>query len=367
MTDRVAAGDAPPTGPPRPLTTQTVVADHARYNRTAYRLAPTLLRSRSVSGRAILAHVASEGTVSVEELETLAHREDRERIVQALEPRSAGAYARVLAHQPGTGGEHAAAADLLGALVTAYGPDALVRRDLNLYGQLLAVLRRHDELDRLLQAGRDRADGTGMTRDVEAALVADLANPFLGHGAGGPDFLERFNAAIDPSATTGPVVLRPDGQTPFDRLAAATVDDVTGPLITVVTSAYNPDHALLGAARSLISQTWTNWEMLVVDDASTDPAARALLRDVERIDPRVRVIRKAVNGGTYRARNTALMQARGAFMTFLDSDDWAHPRRLEEGVRPMLEHPRIMATRSHGVRVTESLELTRPGYRTFFS
>lgn len=363
----MTTGGAPAPDHPRPLRTETVVADHARYNRTAYRLAPTLLRSRSVSGRAILAHVASGGLVSAEEMETLAHREDRDRIVRALEPRSAGAYARVLAHQPGTGGEDAAAADLLGALVTAYGPESVVRRDLNLYGQLLAVLRRDKELERLLESGQGRPDGTGMTRDVEAALMADLANPFLGRDADESSFLEQFNAAIDPGATTAPVTLRPDAGTPFDRLAATRFDPVAGPLITVVTSAYNPDHALLGAARSLISQTWTNWEMLVVDDASTEPSARALLRDVERLDPRIRVVRKTVNGGTYRARNTALMQARGAFMTFLDSDDWAHPQRLEEGVRPMLERPRTMATRSHGVRVTESLELTRPGYRTFFS
>src|SRR5699024_8905370 len=109
------------------------------------------------------------------------------------------------------------------------------------------------------------------------------------------------------------------------------------------------------------------WEMLIVDDASVEPGAREILRAAETLDPRIRVIRKAVNGGTYRARNTSLLQARGAFMTFLDSDDWAHPQRLEEGVRPMLADPGLPATRSFGARVTESLELTRPGYATHFS
>nr|WP_281497555.1 glycosyltransferase [Ornithinimicrobium sp. F0845] len=126
-------------------------------------------------------------------------------------------------------------------------------------------------------------------------------------------------------------------------------------------SAFRPGPALLTALRSLVEQTWDNLEILVVDDAS-GPEYAAVLDRAEALDPRIRVIRKAVNGGTYRARNTAMRQASGDFLTVLDSDDWLHPQAIEVGVRWMLERPGVMATICQGVRVSEDLELNRPGY-----
>lgn len=361
-------GDAAtPVRTGRALTTANVVADHAGYNRGTARLAPTLLRSRAVSGREILAHVVSGGRLTAGELDMLAEREDRDGLIRTLDPRTVGTYARVLAHQLGPAGQEGAALEIFRSLVTVHGWEALGPVNLRLYAQLLGKFRRRDELLELLAITAEAAEPeVGLRRDIAAALRADLHNPFLYPADGETRFLELFNTAIDPEAEPA-VTLRATGLTPFDRLAPADLRRRTdGPLITVVTSAYNPDHALLGAARSLVGQTWTSWEMLIVDDASTEPASLAVLREAEALDPRIRVIRKAVNGGTYRARNTALMQARGAFMTFLDSDDWAHPERLEAGVLPMLEDPRLMATRSYGARVTEDLELTRPGYGTRF-
>ena len=359
-TEAGAGHRAPPEV--RPLTTANVVADHAALVGRPNHWVRTLLRTQSVKAREILAHVASKGTLDAAALETLPSHPDREALLAGLNPATAATYARVLAHQPGGPQARAAATDLLALLLDGDGRRKVADADVALYAQLLAEQRRRDELVAFL--GRTELVSR-VPEDVLASLRADLANPFFGPGADAEDFVGAFNAVVAPE---GPhvVALRDSGVTPFDRLVSTATETHRGPLITVVTSAYNPDHALLLAARSMVDQTWQDWEMLVVDDASTDPAARATLAEVEALDPRIRVIRKAVNGGTYRARNTAMRQARGSFVTFLDSDDWAHPHRLVTGVTPMLEHPGVLATHTYGTRVTEDLELNRPGYGPHF-
>lgn len=349
----------------RLLTTAGVVADHAQLVGRRQHWVKTLLRTQSASGREILAHIASGGSLDAEGLEALPDRGDAYSISSNLNIEAAGNYARVLAHQTGAPGNEAAALKLLTFLL-AVSPTRVADADRALYAQLLVKHRRWVDLRLFLE---DQNLIAGIPQDVVDALLADMENPFLDAGVAKDEagFLMRLNRVFDPQ---GPslVGLRESGTTPFDRLRSHAIGGTEhGPLITVITSAYNPDHALLGAARSVIDQTWANWEMLIVDDASDAPSASTFLSAVEQLDPRIRVIRKAVNGGTYRARNTAMRQARGAFVTFLDSDDWAHPFRLARGVEPMLEQAGILATRTFGTRVTEDLELTRPGYGSHFS
>lgn len=346
----------------RPVTTEHVIADHAALVGRPDHWVRTLLRTQSVTGREILARVASRGALDAAALEALPSDPDREAVLERLNPATAGAYARVLAHQPGNPEAVTAAVALLALLLDSDGRRRVAATDVALYAQLLVLQRRWAELRTFL----DRGDlAARVPDDIRAALLADLANPFLGSGHDSLGFLGAFNEVIAPGGDHV-VTLADSGVTAFDRLTSVPSGTHRGPLVTVVTSAYNPDHALLLAARSMVDQTWQDWEMLIVDDASTEPASQAVLAQAERLDPRIRVIRKAVNGGTYRARNTAMRQARGEFVTFLDSDDWAHPHRLATGIGPMLEHAGVVATHTYGTRVTEDLELTRPGYAPHF-
>ncbi|MGC0250365.1 glycosyltransferase [Pseudactinotalea sp. Z1748] len=280
-----------------------------------------------------------------------------------LNPRVAGLYARVLAHQ--TPQKEKSAIELLAFLRGLKHGPRLADRDVTLYAQLLAKHRRWHELERQLSRGGLQSR---IPKDILASLRSDLANPFLYSPKveSAPGFLELFNEAVDFSSRRRVISLRDSHGMPFDRLHGLVPTREHGPLVSVVTSCFNPDQGLLVAARSLQEQTWENWEMLVVDDGSTEPESRALLIEVERLDNRIRVIRKAVNGGTYRARNTAMRLLRGDFVTFLDSDDWAHPDRLTAGVLPMLQHRAIPATLGPGLRVSEELELNRPGYSPHF-
>jgi GT2 family glycosyltransferase len=97
------------------------------------------------------------------------------------------------------------------------------------------------------------------------------------------------------------------------------------PAVSVVLPAYNRAGAIRGAIESVLRQTWTDFELLVVDDASTDgtPAAVAEIRD-----PRLRLIANPRNLGAAAARNAGIREARGAFVAFQDSDDEWLPLKL---------------------------------------
>lgn len=97
------------------------------------------------------------------------------------------------------------------------------------------------------------------------------------------------------------------------------------PLVSVIMAAWNREAVIGDAVRSVLEQTWTQWELLVCDDGSADgTAARAEAAG----DPRVRVLRLP-HGGAARARNAGLAEARGEHIAYLDTDNLWHPAYLE--------------------------------------
>ena len=98
------------------------------------------------------------------------------------------------------------------------------------------------------------------------------------------------------------------------------------PLISVIMPMYNTEAYVAGAVRSVQAQTYANWELLIVDDGSTDGSG-ALCDRLSAADRRIRVFHRE-NGGVSRARNFALSQARGEYICFLDSDDAYEPDYL---------------------------------------
>jgi len=100
------------------------------------------------------------------------------------------------------------------------------------------------------------------------------------------------------------------------------------PRVSVIMANFNGVRYLGGAIRSLMNQTMSCWELLVVDDASTDGSV-TLARDVANGDRRVRIIPLAENRGPGAARNQALNFVQGEWVAIFDSDDLMDPRRLE--------------------------------------
>ncbi len=111
------------------------------------------------------------------------------------------------------------------------------------------------------------------------------------------------------------------------------------PAVSVVMPAYNVARYLGDAARSVLAQTFGDFELLIVDDGSTDDTA-AIARQLAAADPRVRVLEQS-NGGISSARNAALREARGRFIAILDGDDVWEPGYLEAQIRILQDRPDV--------------------------
>jgi glycosyltransferase involved in cell wall biosynthesis len=154
-----------------------------------------------------------------------------------------------------------------------------------------------------------------------------------------------------------PELVLDGGELSIDRLRTAEVAAIEdGPLISVVMTCFEPDEKLLSAVRSVVAQSWQRWELLLVDDGS-GPEYRDVLLEAAGLDPRVRLMIQPENAGTYQARNRAMALAEGQFITGLDSDDWAHPRRLELQVQPLIDRSELVMVESLSIAVHSDLSL----------
>ena len=98
-------------------------------------------------------------------------------------------------------------------------------------------------------------------------------------------------------------------------------------LISIITPAYNAVAFLAQAIESVQEQTYVYWEMLIVDDHSTD-ATVDLIKRYQQQDNRIKLLQTPVNGGPAAARNVGIQQARGVYLAFLDADDYWLPEKL---------------------------------------
>ena len=110
------------------------------------------------------------------------------------------------------------------------------------------------------------------------------------------------------------------------------------PLVSVLLTAYNREEYLVASIESVLAQTCGNFELIVVDDRSSD-ATLSIAREYERRDSRVRVHANERNLGDYGNRNFAGSLARGEFLKFHDSDDIMYPHCLEIMVRYLSTTP----------------------------
>lgn len=110
------------------------------------------------------------------------------------------------------------------------------------------------------------------------------------------------------------------------------------PRVSVITTVYNAEPFLEATLGSLLAQTFTEFEAIVVDDGSTDGSAAIVARLADR-DPRIRLIRQR-NAGYSRAANRGLEAARGELIGFLDHDDLWRPEKLQRQVERLDRDPR---------------------------
>ena len=114
--------------------------------------------------------------------------------------------------------------------------------------------------------------------------------------------------------------------------------------VSIITPYFNSKSYFSDTFKSVLSQTYKDWEWIIVDDRSTD-GSREFLRKLETKDKRIKVIFSDKNSGTAHSRNVGLKLATGKYITFLDSDDMIDEDYLESQVAFIQEHgPLITAS-----------------------
>lgn len=106
------------------------------------------------------------------------------------------------------------------------------------------------------------------------------------------------------------------------------------PLISIITPVYNAEKFIHLTVNSILSQTYKNWELWLINDCSQDNSSQIIDQFSEE-DSRINVIHFEVNKGAAEARNEGLRRARGNFIAFIDSDDVWHPEKLEKQLQFM--------------------------------
>ena len=131
------------------------------------------------------------------------------------------------------------------------------------------------------------------------------------------------------------------------------------PKVSINLTTYNRAHLLPRAIKSVLNQTFKNWELVIVDDGSSDDTKK-LLKKYKETDQRIRPVFHSRNQGNAAARNTALNHSSGEYIAFLDDDDqWADKNKLEKQLRAWQEStdPRlgIVCTGVNLVRVNQTI------------
>lgn len=104
------------------------------------------------------------------------------------------------------------------------------------------------------------------------------------------------------------------------------------PLVSIITPMHNDSAFVRQTIESVLNQTYQNWEMIIVDDCSTDGSSEIVSLYN---DERIRLFRNEENMGAAHSRNVALKNATGDYVAFLDADDWWAPNKLERQIKFM--------------------------------
>ena len=110
------------------------------------------------------------------------------------------------------------------------------------------------------------------------------------------------------------------------------------PIVSVLTTVYNREKYLAACIDSVLASSYQDWELIIVDDVSTDTSV-AIAKTYEQKDTRIKVYINDKNLGDYPNRNKAASYAKGKYIKYLDADDLIYPRGLEVMVHTMEQFP----------------------------
>ena len=142
----------------------------------------------------------------------------------------------------------------------------------------------------------------------------------------------------------------------------APVDPITPPAATIVTPFYNTGAIFHETARSVLRQSFQQWEWIIVNDGSTNPEALAILDSYRDKDARIRVIDHEVNQGLSTGRNTGYGAARTEYVVQLDSDDLLEPTAIEKWIWLLESYPEFAFVKGYSVGFDAQAYLWEQGF-----
>lgn len=187
-------------------------------------------------------------------------------------------------------------------------------------------------------------------------FVCAQCNLLAAQGSDGADRFAALNALYEDAGLTPMRMADPArgavfGNWAFDIPAPKPVD---GPKVSVLVPVYGAEDFIDVAINSLLSQTWTNLEIIAVEDCGPDNSWERL-QELAKQDSRLKIYRNDVNMGAYPTRNRALGLATGDFVTVHDSDDWSHPQMIEMQMKALMDNPEVKGSCSAMARVNPDL------------
>jgi glycosyltransferase involved in cell wall biosynthesis len=128
------------------------------------------------------------------------------------------------------------------------------------------------------------------------------------------------------------------------------------PLVSVIMPVFNAARFLKPALESILAQTFTDFEFLIVDDHSTD-ATVAIIKSYQ--DPRIKLLKNR-GKGIASALNTAINESKGIYLARMDGDDIAHPTRIQQQVEYLQQHPECVLVSTNMALVDENNKCINP-------
>jgi len=210
--------------------------------------------------------------------------------------------------------------------------------------------------DRLsLDFGRRSMDAFFSPEEVNEypQILLSYANAEISTGYGG--WLRELNSYLS-SHGMAKIGLKSkpsrEGGGVFLNITGASLEPVTGPLVTICMSCFNAERYVEHAVRSILNQSYRNLELLLVNDQSED-ATLAILERLAKEDVRISLTNNENNQGTYVSRNNALQRAKGEYFTIMDADDFSLPDRIARQVSHLEANPDQVGMMTNWVRMKE--------------
>lgn len=124
-------------------------------------------------------------------------------------------------------------------------------------------------------------------------------------------------------------------------------------LVSIISPCFNSSKYINLTITSVLNQSYLNWELIIVDDKSTDNSVE-IIQEFCKLDSRIKLIRLYTNSGSAATpRNVAINEAKGRYISFLDSDDMWHPFKLEEQIK-LFENENVAIVYSNYIKIDEN-------------